>query len=130
MLPDGLREQFLEERPAPEPVWEIRHTLGRVLVEEFYRDSGGLLLDHAIILYRLSLDAAPANYPERPLMEYNLGTALQVRFRVLREHDDLDAAVAALRRASETIPDGHPHEETISSALHNALSSRNERVVE
>ncbi len=130
VLPDGLREQFVEERPAPESIWEIQHTAGRVLVEEFYRDSGGLLLDNAIILYRMSLDAAPATYPERPIMEYNLGTALHVRFRVLKERDDLDAAVAALRRASETIPDGHPHKEAIWSALHDALSSRTERIVE
>jgi hypothetical protein len=56
VLPDGLREQFVEERPAPESIWEIQHTAGRVLVEEFYRDSGGLLLDNAIILYRMSRD--------------------------------------------------------------------------
>src|SRR5688572_25489633 len=108
VLPDGLREQFASTRPPLEPPWEVWHSYARTLLAEFVRDRGERLLDHAIILYRLSLDVAPATYGSRPTMEFNLGIALHERFRLLKERDDLDAAIAALQRAAQSIPDGYP----------------------
>jgi len=121
VIPDGLREQFDERRPAPEPMWEVWHTHGKALVEEFTRDRGGLLLDQAIAVYRTSLDLAPASYEHRPSMEYNLGTALFQRFRMLQERDDLDAAVATLQRAMQGMPPGHENLPLAGFALGSAL---------
>lgn len=124
ILPDGLREQFASTRPAPEPAWEVWHAHARTLVAEFIRDRGERLLDLAIILYRMSLDAAPVNCGPRPTMEFNLGMALHERFRLLKERDDLDAAIAALQRAAQSIADGDPHRDHIWSALGDALARR------
>ena len=107
VVPNGLREQFDERQPAPEPMCEVWHTHGKALAEEFVRDGGGLLLDQAIVVYRTSLALAPASYEHRPSMEYNLGTALFQRFRMLKESHDLDTAVATLQRAAQGMPEGH-----------------------
>jgi hypothetical protein len=124
VLPDGLREQFAQERPARQPAWELWNAHGRVLVDEFVRDHGERLLDRGILLYRMSLAAIPATYEHRAAMEYNLGVALSERFRALKERDDLDAAIAALQRATQAVSDAHPNRDHIWSALGDAVARR------
>lgn len=127
ILPEELREQFARERPGAEPPWEVWHAHARVLVEEFGRDRGERLLDHGIILYRMALDAVPANYPSRHAMNFNLGVALYERFKTLKERDDLDASIAALQSAAQTIPDGDPNRHFIWGALGDELTRRFDR---
>ena len=124
LVPDPLRQHFEEKAHAPEPIWEILHTHARVLFDEFLRDRGERLLDHAILLYKLSLSTAPQDYPYRPGMEHNLGTAWFQRFHALKEPDDLDAAIAALQRATQTVPAGHPDRIAMWFSLGTALWSR------
>ena len=123
-LPYELYARFAEEPPAAQPVWQAWHSLGNALAEEWRRDGGERLLDHAIMMFGMSLAAAPPAVAYRPGMEYNLGVSLCARFQLLRERDDLEAGVAALQRAAQIVSDGDSNRELIWMALGDAFATR------
>jgi hypothetical protein len=124
VLPHELREEFDRQPPAPQALWEAGHALGCALGQEWKRDGGPRLLDHAIMLFGASLLSSPPDGPHRAAIEYNAGVALCSRYNLMRESDDLDAGVAALQRAAQTIADGDRNRDLTWMALGDALATR------
>ncbi len=124
VLPKELREQYFDREPRTSAPWDTWHAFGLALVEEWKRDGGVRLLDHAIFSFRMALDRAAAANASLSSIECSIGTALCERFDRLRERDDLDDGVAALQRAAQTIGDGDRNRERICATLGNALAMR------
>lgn len=123
-LPIELREQFFDREPRASALWDTWHALGLALAEEWKRDGGVRLLDHAIFSFRTALACATAANAPLSSIECSLGTALCRRFDRLRERDDLDDGVAALQRAAQTIGDSDRNRELICATLGDALAMR------
>ncbi|WP_446685426.1 hypothetical protein [Kibdelosporangium aridum] len=60
------------------------------------------VVDQAVTAARDGVDAVPPGHPHRPGRLFNLGNALEERFKRSGDPDDLDAAIAAYSEAADT----------------------------
>lgn len=81
-------------------------------------------LTNAIALWRLILDAVPADHPMRGVYTGALGTALHVRHAVADGRSDLDESLATLRDAVATVPGDHPLLPVFRSTLSEVLRAQ------
>ncbi|MFI0483521.1 CHAT domain-containing protein [Actinomadura sp. 9N215] len=113
----GRAVQWCAERGLP--TWNLRFELAQSLADLYEANHNRAVIDESIGHFRSCL----AEHPDgddlaRADLLSGLGNALRSRYRELGRPDDLEDAIATLRRAVDVLPDGHPR----LSSLRNDLS--------
>ena len=87
---------------SPQALFQI----GRAAYEAFQQTGSLDVLNTAIDAWRALLDLTPRRDPNWPRRASNLGTALQLRYRVARDRGDLDEAIRLHKEALEATERG------------------------
>ncbi|KZV62925.1 hypothetical protein PENSPDRAFT_692083 [Peniophora sp. CONT] len=75
-------------------------------------------------LQKRHISSLPSRHPSKPMRLNSLGVSLQMRYELLHELDDLEAAISVHHRAVELMRDGHADNPMWLNSLGIALSRR------
>ncbi|KAF9771378.1 hypothetical protein IL306_010983 [Fusarium sp. DS 682] len=95
-------------RAVEEPISLLRHTVRRLLRDQYVYTNGGVDPTEAILVAREAVEAISQNHRMASTHLNSLGTLMEDKFCFTREKSDLDEAVEILKRSVSTSHEDDP----------------------